>query len=153
VESVIAVDPSAELLRIARKTAIAARVPIELRQEGAEALSLGDGSVETVVMTWTLCSIPDRPKALREAFRVLVPDGRLLFAEHGSAPDPEVMRRQDRITPVWRRCSGGCHLNVKVDEVLREAGFQLAELRTGYAKGLRPFAFMYEGVATKGPSA
>jgi ubiquinone/menaquinone biosynthesis C-methylase UbiE len=99
-------------------------------------------------MTFTLCSIPDVGAALLEIRRVLKPDGELLFAEHGRAPDLDVMRWQDRITPVWKRIGGGCHLNRKVDDLIQSAGFRIQRLDAGYQKfAPRPFSFFYEGSA------
>jgi SAM-dependent methyltransferase len=94
-----------------------------------------------------LCTIPDPVKALQEVRRVLKPDGLLIFVEHGRAPEPKVVAWQDRLTPLWKRCAGGCHLNRKIDDLVRDGGFEIAELQTGYAKGPRPMAFMYEGHA------
>jgi hypothetical protein len=91
-------------------------------------------------------SPPDAP--LREARRVLRRQGQLRFVEHGLSPDPGVSKWQDRLTPVWCRCAGGCHLNRKIDGLVRSAGFTYAELSTGYARGVRPMAFMYEGTVT-----
>jgi ubiquinone/menaquinone biosynthesis C-methylase UbiE len=147
VRAVTGVDPSVELTRMARGAAQQARFPVDILVQSAEQLPLEDRSVDTAVSTWTLCSIPDPVKALREVRRVLRPEGRLLFAEHGRAPEPDVVAWQDRLTPVWKHCAGGCHLNRKVDDLLRAAGFELEELHTGYAKGPRPMAYMYEGVA------
>ena len=100
-----------------------------------------------MVVTWALCSIPDAAAALVEAHRVLRPNGSLRFVEHGRSPDTSVAWWQDRLTPLWRRCSGGCHLNRKTDDLLQSTGFRLSNLVTGYAPGPRPMAFMYEGQA------
>jgi ubiquinone/menaquinone biosynthesis C-methylase UbiE len=144
---VVGLDPSAKLLSMAR-TALGDRSrSIELVEGTAEAIPLPDRSVDTVVTTWTLCSIPDLPKALSEIRRVLKPDGRLLFAEHGLAPEPNVVRWQNRLTPLWKRIGGGCHLNRPIDKMIGSAGFRLAKLETGYTKGPRPMTFMYEGEA------
>jgi SAM-dependent methyltransferase len=152
VRSVIGVDPSEELTRMARRAAGQVRFPVEFLVRSAEQLPLEDRSVDTAVSTWTLCSIPEPLAALREVRRVLAPEGRLLFAEHGRAPEPRVVAWQERLTPVWKRCAGGCHLDRKVDDLLRAAGFELEVLHTGYARGLPPMAFMYEGVARPGVS-
>ena len=104
-------------------------------------------SVDTVVVTWALCSVPDATAALAEAHRVLRPGGSLRFVEHGRSPDASVAWWQDHLTPLWKRCSGGCHLNRQTDDLLRSVGFRLARLKTGYAQGPRPMTFMYEGQA------
>jgi ubiquinone/menaquinone biosynthesis C-methylase UbiE len=96
-----------------------------------------------------LCSIPNPEAALDEIKRVLKPRGRLLFIEHGRSPNDRVARWQDRLTPVWRRIAGGCHLNRKIDAFITAAGFELAELRTNYLSGPRPMTFTYQGVAVR----
>ncbi len=149
VERVFGLDPSPRLLAIARRRAEAAKVPIELLLGSATAIPLADQSVDTIVMTWTLCSIPDAPAALAELRRVLKPDGQLLFVEHGLAPEPGVEKWQHRLTPLWRHVAGGCHLDRKMDELIRSAGFDLTKLDTAYAPGPRPMAFMYEGCACR----
>jgi ubiquinone/menaquinone biosynthesis C-methylase UbiE len=118
-----------------------------LVQGSAEAIPLERASVDTVVTTWTLCSIPDIEVALREMRRVLRPGGRLLFVEHGLAPDAGVRRWQHRLTPVWKRIGGGCHLDREIHQLIREAGFTMERIETGYMAGPRPVTFMYEGCA------
>ncbi len=148
-DAVIGLDPSPELLARARREAVWSRSPVELRRGSAEAIPLDDRSVDTVVVTWALCSIPDPGAALAEARRVLRPGGRLLFVEHGRSPDPGVRRWQDRLTPLWRRIAGGCHLNRPVDELIRAAGLRIEAIDTGYmVKGPRPWTFHYVGSAT-----
>jgi ubiquinone/menaquinone biosynthesis C-methylase UbiE len=148
IESVCGVDPSAELLAKAIGRVATVGFPVRLLEASSEKLPLEDRSFDTAVMTFTLCSIPDARAALLESRRVLKPTGALLFAEHGRAPDPEVMRWQDRLTPVWKRIGGGCHLNRKVDELIQAAGFRLERLSSGYQKfAPRPFSFFYEGSA------
>lgn len=144
---VIGVDPSPEMLAMARRAAAGRPQRVELIEGSAERLPLDDRSVDTVVVTWSLCSVPDARAAVAEARRVLRPGGRLLFAEHGRSPDPGVERWQDRLTPLWARVAGGCHLNRKPDDLIAAAGFELIELRTGYARGPRPMTYMYEGAA------
>jgi ubiquinone/menaquinone biosynthesis C-methylase UbiE len=147
VERLVGVDPSEQLLRMARRRARAAPMPIEFISRSGEALPLADASVDTAVFTFTLCTIPDPLRALREARRVLKPSGELLFAEHGLAPDAEVRRWQRRLNPLWRRVAGGCNLDRRIDELIATAGFRFATLETEYAKGPRPMSYVYIGRA------
>ena len=147
VEIVFGIDPSPRLLAIARRRAAAAGVRAEFLQGSATAIPLADGTVDTVVMTWSLCSIPVPFVALREMRRVLKPVSKLLFVEHGLSPEPGVERWQHRLTPVWHTITGGCHLDRKMDDLIRSAGFDLTELRTEYAHGPRLMTYMYEGCA------
>jgi ubiquinone/menaquinone biosynthesis C-methylase UbiE len=147
-DEVYGVDPSIELLAKANDRLDSARVPVKLVEGSAEKLAFEDRSFDTVVMTFTLCSIPDVAVAVREMRRVLRPEGELLFVEHGQAPDPAVVRWQDRLTPVWKRIGGGCHLNRKIDDLIKAGGFRIERLSTDYLKSApRPFAFIYEGSA------
>jgi ubiquinone/menaquinone biosynthesis C-methylase UbiE len=148
IETVCGVDPSAELLAKASERVANVGFPVRLLEASSENLPLEDRSFDTVVMTFTLCSIPDADTALLEIRRVLKPEGQLLFAEHGRAPDSDVRLWQDRITPIWKRIGGGCHLNRKVDDLIHAAGFRLERLSAGYQKfAPRPFSFFYEGSA------
>ena len=117
------------------------------QRRSAEAVPLEDRSVDTVVTTWTLCSIPDPRRALDEMRRVLRHGGRLLFVEHGLAPDPKVRWWQDRLTPTWKHVGGGCHLNRAIADLIEAAGFEFERLDTGYMRGPKPMTFMYEGSA------
>jgi len=101
----------------------------------AEAIPMDSHSFDTVVTTWTLCSIPDAMEALREMRRVLEPGGQLLFVEHGLAPEANVRRWQHRLTPLWTKIGGGCHLNRAIRTLIEGAGFEITKLETGYAKG------------------
>jgi ubiquinone/menaquinone biosynthesis C-methylase UbiE len=149
VEAVIGVDPLSEKLEFAR--GVAARVPfaVELRDLSAEALPFEDATFDSVVMTWTLCSIVDAPRALVEMRRVLKPDGELIFIEHGLAPEESVASWQHRLNPLWRRCVGGCNLDRPTEALIRGAGFALNRLETGYLMaGPRPLTYHYEGRAS-----
>jgi SAM-dependent methyltransferase len=148
VHRVYGLDPSVELQRMARKRAVASHFTVEfLLQSAEEPVPLADASIDTVVVTWTLCSIANAPTALQEMKRVLKAGGRLIFLEHGRAPDPGVAVWQDRLTPVWRRVAGGCHLNRRVDELITAAGFRITELKTCYLPGPRPMTYTYLGFA------
>lgn len=96
-----------------------------------------------------MCSIPDLPTALAEVRRVLKADGRWLFAEHGLSTEPKVVRWQNRLTPIWKRIGGGCHLNRPIDQLVRDGGLHLERIHTGYMKGPKPMTFMFEGIARK----
>jgi ubiquinone/menaquinone biosynthesis C-methylase UbiE len=132
---------------------VAAPVEVEfLSQSAEEQLPLADASIDTVVTTWTLCSIANAPKALREMKRVLKASGRLIFLEHGRAVDPGVADWQERITPLLKNITGGCHLNRKIDDLITAAGFRITELKTFYVRGPRPMTYTYQGAAeTSGP--
>lgn len=146
VRRLCAVDPSAELLAMARSNATRLKIDVELAQQSAERLRFADGSFDSVVLTWTLCSIPDPALALAEIRRVLKAGGELLFIEHGLSPDPGVARWQRRLTPVWRPLAGGCHLDRPMATLLGGV-FPSAEIRTFYLEGPRILTYMYEGCA------
>jgi ubiquinone/menaquinone biosynthesis C-methylase UbiE len=149
VDRVCGIDPSPELLRLASQRLGDASVPVSLVRASAEQLPFSEAVFDTLVMTWTLCSIPNPNAALHEMRRVLKVGGRLLFVEHGPSPEPRIIRWQHRLTPCWKRIGGGCHLDRKVDDLIRAAGFGVEALETGYMKGPKPFAFMYQGASTK----
>jgi ubiquinone/menaquinone biosynthesis C-methylase UbiE len=142
-----ALEPSEALLRMASRKLPGASFPVELLRGSAEQIPLADGAIDTVVTTWTLCSIPDVAKALREARRVLKPGGSLLFVEHGHAPDASVAAWQRRIEPLWKPLAGGCHLTRRIDELIGAAGFEIIELENEYLKGPRPLTYTYCGRA------
>ncbi len=147
VRQVIGLEPSPKLLAMADRAGRAGARRFELIEGSAEMIPFGDGSVDTVLTTWTLCSIPAVGQALREMRRVMKPSGRLLFVEHGQAPDPNVRWWQDRLTPAWRRIGGGCHLNRAISPLIEDAGFAFERLETSYMRGPKPVTFMYEGSA------
>jgi ubiquinone/menaquinone biosynthesis C-methylase UbiE len=147
VTSVIGLEPSPALLRMARSRASSAKAPITLLDASAEAIPLESGSIDTVVTTWTLCTIPNAPLALAEIRRVLRPGGALRFVEHGRAPEPGVARWQDRLDPLWRRIAGGCHLNRKIDALILDNGFRLEALENARLPGPRTHTYLYEGSA------
>jgi ubiquinone/menaquinone biosynthesis C-methylase UbiE len=146
-ERVFGIDPSRELLRFAEQRADKAMAPVELLRGSSEALPIEDASIDTVVVTFTLCTVGDTTATLAEMRRVLRPGGSLLFAEHGRSPEAGVARWQDRLTPVWKRLAGGCHLNRKPDDLIGLAGFRIEALETCYLKGPRPMTFVYAGSA------
>ena len=148
VHRVYGVDPSVELQRMARKRAMAGPIEVEfLSQSAEEQLPFANASIDTVVITWALCSILNAPKALQQVKRVLKASWRLIFLEHGRAPDPGIAVWQDRITPLWKHIGGGCHFNRKIDDLIMAAGFRIAELKTCNLTGPRPMTYTYQGVA------
>ena len=150
VEMVFGIDPSPGLLAIARRRADAAGVRAELLQGSATAIPLADNTVDTVVMTWTLCSISDPLAALREMRRVLKPSGKLLFVEHGLSPEPRVERWQHRLTPIWCHVAGGCHLDRKMDDLISSGGLRSERSPNGIRKRASSDDFHVLGVCTIG---
>jgi ubiquinone/menaquinone biosynthesis C-methylase UbiE len=142
-------EPSSELRSIARERAKAAGMDVEFLGLPGEQIPLEDGSVDTVVTTYTLCTIPDVARALGEMRRVLVPGGTMLFSEHGRAPDDSVVRWQDRLDGVWGHIAGGCHLNRAIPQLIGDAGFRMATLDSMYVPGPRPFTYTYWGRAAR----
>lgn len=149
VDRLSALEPSAEMWAIAEPAVGEADFPIEFLQASAEEIPLETGSIDTVVTTYTLCSIPSAPNALTEMHRVLRAGGELLFCEHGAAPDAGVRKWQDRLNPVWKPLAGGCNLNLDIPALLRGGGFDLASLDTMYLPGLKPMTFNYWGCSKK----
>ncbi len=147
VREVLALEPAPRLVTMARSASQGTSTPVSFVEASAEAIPFDKHSVDTVVTTWTLCSISRAATALAEMRRVLRPGGKLLFVEHGLAPDESVLWWQDRLTPAWRYISGGCHLNRPIRSMIEEAGFRIDRIETGYMPGPKPMTFMYEGSA------
>ena len=147
VRRIFALEPSPELLDMTSERADWGAIPVDLLRASAEAIPLDDHCMDTVVTTWTLCTIPDAPRALAEMRRVLKPGGALLFVEHGRAPEPGVARWQDRLDPVWSRIAGGCHLNRKIDDLVTASGLRIHTLTNARLPGPRTHTFLYEGLA------
>lgn len=143
------VEPAGVGRTLARPRVEARRIPVEDVGLDGQRLPLPDHSVDHVLSTWTLCTIPDVDAALAEAARVLRPGGALHFVEHGRSPDPGVARWQDRLTPIQRRLFGGCHLNRPIATLVESSGLDLTELETSYMQGPKVLGYMYEGQAVK----
>jgi ubiquinone/menaquinone biosynthesis C-methylase UbiE len=150
VTDVIGLEPSRKLLDMTTAAARKSQIPLRLIEGTAEAIPIEDHSVDAVVTTWTMCSIPEIQSVLLEMRRVLRPSGRLLFVEHGRAPEPSVRWWQDHLTPAWKHLSGGCHLNRAIAELIENVGFRIERLDKGYMQGPKPMTFMYEGTARRG---
>lgn len=151
VTQIVGLDPALELHPLARERMAQAGLKVELLGLSAEKMALPDASFDTVLLTYTLCTIPDPLAALQEMRRVLAAGGQLLYCEHGRAPDESVRRWQQRLQPLWGKLAGGCHLGRDIAGLLQAAGFVLPDLQTRYLPGPRPFTFHYWGVAIVPP--
>jgi len=149
VRKLYALEPHPKLLEMAVPKARQVSFPVEFIALKGEDIPLGDHSVDTVVSTWTLCSIADPGRALQGMLRVLKPGGRLLFVEHGRAPSPRLARWQDRLNGPWSGCAGGCQLNRSPDILIQHAGFNLEHLEKGYLDGPKLLTYHYKGVARR----
>ncbi|MBX3707844.1 MAG: class I SAM-dependent methyltransferase [Pseudomonadales bacterium] len=147
--SITGLDPAAELTDIAERRARDIAQPVSLLRVSGEEIPAADAQFDSLVCTWTLCSIPNPYAALREMYRVLKPGGLLYFVEHGRAPDPGVVKWQRRIEPLWKKIGGGCHLTRAADELIAGAGFAIIERAAGYEPGPRWATYMTHGVAER----
>jgi SAM-dependent methyltransferase len=148
VERVIGVDPNESFLRLGKGLNRTSGVPLEIIRAPAEALPLADASVDTALITYTLCSVDDPARSLREVRRVLKAHGRVLFLEHGLSSDPGVARWQRRVNPIWRPLAVGCNLTRPVLRVLEDAGFAIESADEYYLQGApRPLGFLSRGSA------
>ena len=135
VERVVGIDPCSTSWALAQPRAASLGVPLEFIEGSAESMPLPDEEFDTVLMTYSLCTIPDAQSALQEIRRVLKPGGRLVFCEHGEAPDASVARWQQRINPVWRKLLGGCNLNRPITRWISGAGFSIGAMDQMYLPG------------------
>ncbi|MCA9075548.1 MAG: class I SAM-dependent methyltransferase [Planctomycetaceae bacterium] len=140
-------EPAAEMRQRAKQTARALDMEVEILDLPGEQIPLDDASVDTVLVTYTLCTIVDVERALRGMARVLRPEGKLIFCEHGAAPDVSVRRWQNRINPVWKRFAGGCNVNRPIPSLIEDSGFQIDSLETMYLPGFRTLSYNYWGTA------
>lgn len=147
VNKVWGLDPSPEMTRMAERAARSLPFEVEFIGLPGDEIPLADDSIDTVLVTYTLCTIPDPIPALRQMSRVLRPGGELIFCEHGAAPDASVRRWQDRLNPLWQRLGGGCNLNRPVPALIEAGGFRIESLDTMYIPGWRPASFNYWGTA------
>ena len=147
VELVWGLEPSEGMRRKAAPALAATDLDVRWLDLPGEEIPLDDNSADTVVLTYTLCSIADWERALAEMRRVLKPEGQLLFSEHGEAPDESVRRWQHRIDPVWTRLAGGCHITRPIPKLIASAGFELVEVESGYLPGAKIASYHSSGVA------
>ena len=151
VNKVWGLEPSAGMREKARMNLARSRVPVEWLSLPGEEIPLDDSSVDSVVLTFTLCTIPDWRAAMTQIHRVLKPGGKMFFCEHGRAPDTSVQKWQDRLNPVWKRLLGGCNLNRPVIENIKCQGFSIEWQESAYLENSpRITSFMTVGAAVKG---
>ncbi|MGY4532950.1 ubiquinone/menaquinone biosynthesis C-methylase UbiE [Pseudomonas sp. TE3786] len=147
VQQIVGVDPSADMQALARERAARISIPVEMIALELGQIQAPAASFDSIVCTFTLCTIPDAVAALKEMRRVLKPGGRLWFCEHGKAPDLPVLRWQNRLTPIWKPLAGGCHLNRDIPELITAGGFRIGDVQSRYLKGPKPMTFVYSGWA------
>ena len=147
VTEIVGVDPAAQMQEKARQRAACISIPVQTIALELGQIQAPDASFDSIVCTFTLCTIPDAVAALREMRRVLKPGGKLLFSEHGLAPDLPVVRWQNRITPLWKPMAGGCHLNRDIAALITAGGFTIREIQSSYLKGPRPMTWVSRGWA------
>ena len=150
IDQVIGIDPSHELIELAKGLANDSKASIELVIGSAESIPYPDNFFDTVLVTYTMCTIPNVAIANKEMWRVLKDDGRLIFCEHGLAPDKKISKWQNRIDPFWGKIAGGCHLNRDIQKLITDAGFSFESLDKMYIPSTPKFAgYNYWGVGTK----
>ena len=150
IDKVIGIDPSHELIELAKELANDSKASIELVIGSAESIPYPDNFFDTVLVTYTMCTIPNVAIANKEMWRVLKDDGRLIFCEHGLAPDKKISKWQNRIDPVWGKIAGGCHLNRDIQKLITDAGFSFESLDKMYIPSTPKFAgYNYWGIGKK----
>ena len=150
ISELIALEPSEELLALVQENSGEPKFPTEMLKASAEDIPLDSNTFDTVVMTWTLCSVTDPISALSEIKRVIKPGGNVIFAEHGQSPDENIRRWQRRINPVWSRIAGGCQLNREIEILYESSGFKFKSIERGYIEGPKFATYNYRGIATLG---
>ena len=149
VTEVIGVDPAISSVALAKSRAKDFNSKISFIEATAESIELESSTFDSVVIGFSLCTIPEPMKALAEAYRLLKPGGSLFFIEHGLAPEPNIQKWQHRITPVWRKIAGGCNLNRNIEELIIAGGFEFKDLKKKYIKGPKIASYLYYGEALK----
>jgi ubiquinone/menaquinone biosynthesis C-methylase UbiE len=150
IKQLYGLDPSKELLDIAKSVAYEENLEIEFLECGAESIPLPDKSIDTVLITYTMCTIPDVALSNSEIIRVLKDDGKLLFCEHGLAPDKNIAKWQKRINPLWSKIAGGCNLNRDIPNLISSSGFKISNMEEMYLPSTPKFAgYNFWGVAKK----
>jgi ubiquinone/menaquinone biosynthesis C-methylase UbiE len=151
VTHITAIEPNPGMRTMAERQIEDSRIPVEYREQDGRHISAPDASFDSVVSTWTLCSIPDVEPVLREIHRVLKPEGEFFFFEHGLSREPNIQRWQRRLTPIQKRVAGGCHLDRDINALIAAAGFELIQPEEFYAEKVpKVMGYMYRGRARKG---
>lgn len=145
VRHVWGLDPNEDMWNLARRPAVG--FDVEYLRASAEKIPLDNGSADSILITYSLCSVPQALEALRDMRRVLRPGGELIFCEHGAAPEQSVRRWQERLNPIWQKAAGGCRLNLQIPTLLEQAGFRIRALDTMYIQGPKIASFNYWGTA------
>jgi len=148
VDLVWGLEPSEGMRRKAQANLDESEVKVEWLGLPSESIPLADDSADSVVLTYTLCTIEEPMSALAEMRRVLKAGGKLIFSEHGLSPDEPVRRWQNRVNPVWGKLAGGCNLNRDIPQLIEEAGFNITQLDQEYIKGPKIAAYQYFGIAS-----
>jgi ubiquinone/menaquinone biosynthesis C-methylase UbiE len=149
VDHIWGLDPSREMWAMATKRITKLQFGLEFLEATAESIPLETECVDTIVVTYTLCTVPDVVTALKQMRRVLRSGGELIFCEHGAAPDTDVRKWQDRLNPVWNKLGGGCNLNRHIPSLLEEGGFKIRKMNARFIPGWKPASFNFWGTASK----
>ncbi len=147
ITSLVGIDPSLETWALNQNLTESLGFKFTYFQTGAEKLPIDNQTIDTVVITYTLCTIPNANLAFEEIRRVLKPNGKILFVEHGKAPDKQVLKWQNRINPYWKKIGGGCNLNRDIPQLFKENGFKIPDLKTMYLPGWKPASYNFWGIA------
>lgn len=150
IEKIIGLDPSEELNFLANKVAKKNNIEIDFIISGAEDIALPDNSIDTILITYTLCTIPDLDNSMAEMKRVLKSDGKFIFCEHGIAPDQNIIKWQRRINPIWKAIMGGCNINRNIPKIISDSGFDITNISEMYLPSTpKIVGYNYWGIAEK----
>ena len=150
IEKIIGLDPSEELNFLAKKVAKKNNIEIDFIISGAEDIALPDNSIDTILITYTLCTIPDLDNSMAEMKRVLKSDGKFIFCEHGIAPDQNIVKWQTRINPIWKALMGGCNINRNIPKIISDGGFDITNINEMYLPSTpKIVGYNYWGIAEK----
>ena len=149
VEFVWGLEPCDKMRKMAKKRARQVPFDVVFIEQGCENIPLEPDSADTILITYTLCTIPDAVNAIKEARKILKSDGKLIFCEHGRAPDKNILAWQNRMNPIWKQLGGGCNLNRPIPELIERGGFKISTLKSEYISNVKFVSYNYRGVAVK----